>query len=120
MAFTYETVTPIIPYTTMRKCIFNGNPLTYLIKPVDGYVMHDTGYDIPEGDGTTENENITLGYRTSEGSVSINYDFSTTEMLDEAGNTVTAYGERQFFCKPRNEVPENQIFGTGNNETETM
>ena len=119
MGFSYETVTPIIPNTTMRKRIYNGNPLQYLIKPVDGYVMHDNGYDVPEEDEITGEETIILGYRPSEASVGINYDFSTTEMLDETGNTVTAYGTRQFFCKLRTEVPENQIFGSDPN-TETI
>lgn len=120
MAFTYESMESIIPNAVMRKRIYNGDLLTYLIKPTDGYALHDTSYDVPVQDPITmEDTGVLLGYRTTEGSVGANYDFTTTEMLDEAGNTVTAYGERQFFCKPITEVPENQLYNT-DPETETI
>ena len=119
MAYTYEDVTPIVPNTTMRKRLRDGVDYQYLIKPVDGYVLHDTAFDLTDIDPVTEEEIITLGYRTTEGSVGASYDFSTGTMLDEAGNTVTYYGARQYFTKLATDVPENQIFG-GGNDHETM
>ena len=128
MAVTYESVPAIIPNTEMRKKLFDGVHRNYMIKPADGYVMHDVNYDYLEerisidpitGEEVTEYVTM-LGYRPTEGSVSANYDFTPTEMLDEAGNTVTAYGSRQFFCKPIADVPENQIFGVTNPPAEVM
>lgn len=69
--------TPIIENTTMRKRIdSDGNETHYCIKPIDGYVMHDKIMD----DNEYDNEGnivrlIALGYRRSEASVAINYDF---------------------------------------------
>ena len=135
MAYTYESMETIVPNAVMRKAYNNGVFKTYRIKPNVGYVLHDNAYDfltfVPELD---ENGNevydesgmpvgtdvITLGYRPTEGSVGYNYDWTPTEMLDEAGNTVTAYGSRQFFCKPIDEVPENQIFGVVTPQPEIM
>lgn len=113
MATVYEDMTTIIPNTTMRKAYVNGVLRTYWITPCEGYVLHDSNYDIPildEETGEVTGE-VILGYRPSTASCGYNYDFTTTEMLDEAGNTVTAYGSRQFYAKLRSEVPENQIFG---------
>ena len=124
MAWTYEPMESIVPNATMRKGYSNGVHRVYLIKPNDGYVMHDNAYDdyvqrpvLDEfgefmydefGMVVTEEVRI-LGYRPTEASVGYNYDWSTTEMLDEAGNAVTAYGHYEFFCKLINEVPADQI-----------
>lgn len=113
--FTYEDVNPtLIPNTTMQKRLNNGIHIQYLITPNEGYVLHDNTYDYPIFD-EFDNETTVLGYRTTTGTVAAAYDFSTTEMIDEAGNTVLAYGNRQFYTKLANDVPENQIFGGGNN-----
>lgn len=118
--YTYEDVIPtLIPNTTMQKRLNNGVQTTFIITPNDGYVMHDNAYDFPIFD-EFDNETMVLGYRTTTASVAAAYDFSTTEMLDEAGNTVLAYGSRQFFTKPASDVPENQIFGGGDNNHEVM
>lgn len=114
MAFTYETATPIIPNTTMRKRLRDGVFVQYLITPNEGYVLHDTAYDMPQIDQDTGEEYIILGYRTTEGGVAARYDFATGTMLDEAGNTVTYYGDRQLYTKLATEVPEDQIFGDTN------
>ena len=116
MAFIHEPVTPIVPNTTMEK-IYNdsGRFIQYGIGPCNGYAMHDINYDQPIYDEETMEEiGVLLGYRTTDGTVGANYDWTPVEMLDEAGNTVTAYGDRQFFCKPIDEVPADQIFGVTN------
>lgn len=135
MAYTYEPMETIVPNAVMRKAYNNGVFRSYWIKPADGYVLHDSSYDGYEyrpvlddfGDpvydeyGTPVTEEVVvLGYRPTEGSVGYNYDWTSFEMLDEAGNTVTAYGSRQFFCKPIDEVPENQIFGVTQPQPEIM
>ena len=126
MAWTYEPMEYIIPNATMQKGYSNGTHRVFLIKPNTGYILHDNTYDfltfvpeLDENDNEVYDENgmlvgtdiNTLGYRPTEGSVGYNYDWTPVEMLDEAGNTVTAYGSRQFFCKPIDEVPADQIFG---------
>lgn len=113
MAYTYETITPIIPNTVMQKAYLNGTFRSYRIQAEEGYVLHDTNYDSPVydeelGDFTGE---IILGYHPNVVSCAASYDFTPAEMLDEAGNTVTAYGTRQFFTKLASDVPPDQIFG---------
>lgn len=126
MAITYESMESFVPNATMRKRLTDGVLGQYLIKPNTGYVMHDSAYDFfdyspvldeegnqifDEYDNPMFNETVILGYRTTEGSVGYFYDWTPVEMLDEAGNTVLAYGSRQFYCKPIDEVPADQIFG---------
>ena len=102
----------LIPNATVELNSFSR----YEITPNEGYVMHDKNYDIPIFDeNTMEVTDYMLGYRPTTASIHINRDLSAREMLDEAGNTVTAYTEREFFCKLITDVPENQIFGGGNN-----
>ena len=111
MAYTYESMETIVPNAVMRKAYNNGVFKTYRIKPDVGYVLHDSNYDsieeVPvldsEGNQVYDeyempvvNEITVLGYRPTEGSVGYNYDWTSFEMLDEAGNTVTAYGSRQL------------------------
>lgn len=100
-------VTPIIPNTTMQRydSVSSGKPLTYKITPIDGYVLHDKGYD-----ATDEETGITtITYRRTTASVGVAYDFSTTQVTDLNGNTVTAYGSREFYTLPESDVPEDQI-----------
>lgn len=111
-----------IPNTTI---VLNSLGTNYRITPNEGYVLHDSNYDeilteevINEETGYIEivETGRILGYRTTTASVGVNtYDFTPHEMLDEDGNTVTAYGARNFFTKLKTDVPENQIFGVGNN-----
>lgn len=129
MAWTYENMETIVPNATMRKGYMDGVHKTYRIKPNEGYVMHDSAYDTfaytpvldefgnpvyDEFGMPVTTETPVLGYRPTEASVGYNYDWTPVEMLDEAGNTVTAYGRYQFFCKPIDEVPADQIFGVTN------
>lgn len=125
MAYTYETMDTLIPNAVMRKRLLNGALRSYLIKPADGYVMHDQGMDylnmreeIDESTGETVYvEFPVMGYRSSEASVGSNYDFTPVQMQDENGNVVTAYGTRQFFCKPAPDIGEGaEIFGIPNTE----
>ena len=126
MAWTYESMETIVPNATMHKGYLNGVHKTYSIAPNLGYVMHDSSYDtydyVPVLDESGEpvydefgnpvtTEVLKLGYRPIEASVGWNYDWTTIEMLDEAGNTVTAYGMYQFYCKLATDVPADQIFG---------
>lgn len=129
MAWIYEPMETIIPNATMKKGYLDGVLKVYLIKPNPGYVLHDSAYDwyedVPVLDEYGEpvydeygmpmyTEIQRLGYRPTEASVGYNYDWTSVEMLDEAGNTVTAYGMYQFFCKPETDVPSDYIFGVTN------
>ena len=129
MSITYEPMTSIVPNTTMRKRLTNGVLGQYLVKPSPEYVMHDAGYDwldsVPRVDeygniicdefGIPQYLEIPkLGYRPTEAAVGYNYDWTPVQMLDEADNTIIAYGERQFFCKLATDVPADQIFGVTN------
>ncbi len=114
----YETMETLIPNAVMRKRLTDGVVRGYLIRPAEGYLLHDNAYDrFAYDEETYEPIGIeSFGYRSTEGSVGYNYDFTPVEMQDETGATVTAYGSRQFFCKPIAEVGEGaEIFG-GNTE----
>ena len=116
MEWTYPELTPsLIPNTQMWKGInSDGVHKTYRIKALDGYVLHDTNYDTPIPDAVTgePSDEVILGYHPNVVSCSASYDFAPLQMQDEAGNTVTAYGNRQFFTKLATDVPADQIFGT--------
>lgn len=113
MTVTYETVTPIIPNTTMQKKFIDGVFRVYVIAPIENYVLHDNG-----ADGMDEDGNIIYRYSIGDCTAGYNYDFSAREMQvpDANGNliTVTAYGSREFFALPANSVPENEIYGRDN------
>ena len=122
MATRYEDIETLIPNTTMKKFYINEVFRTYNITPIDGYVLHDNTFDINVYDEMTGEPTgeVLLGYRPTMASCGYNYDFTPVEMQDDEGNTVTAYGSRQFFAKLASEVPENQIFGVTEPEHEIM
>lgn len=112
MAWTaVQMETPLIPNTTMCECYNDdGVHKTYEIRANDGYVLHDTNYDSPEVDENYEETGDTiLGYIINVVSCPADYAFTPTQMRDEAGNTVTAYGTRQFFAKKSSDVYDNPI-----------
>lgn len=101
--------------------VLNAAGTHYRVTPNEGYVLHDKNYDITIADEETFLPIETkLGYRPGTASIHINRDLSERTILDENGNEVTAYTEREFFCKLRTEVPENQIFGVDEPEHEIM
>jgi hypothetical protein len=106
--WTYVNIEPIVPNTVLEESYADGVFRGYRIGPNTGYVMHDVNYDTDR-----------LGYRASAGTVGASYAWTPVEMLDEAGNTVTAYGDRQFFTKLATDVPADQIFATVTPPTET-
>ena len=82
----------------------------YTITPNEGYVLHDKVYDYPEiNESCIPTGKTILGYRSTTASVHINNDLSERKILDENGSEVAAFTEREFFCKLKTEVPENQI-----------
>ena len=113
MANTYEDVVPsLIANTTMRKLFINGVHRTYNITPIAGYVLHDNARDWEEMNPENPEETIfTRGYTTGTASCAAAYDFGAVTVIDG----YAAIGTREFFARPETEVPENQIFGGGNN-----
>lgn len=101
MTITYEDVIPtLIPNTTMQKRLYDGVHKQYVIYPVDGYVLHDSGRDWTEEDPETGNEIVVRGYTRGQASCGANYDFATNP--------------REFYAVPESEVPADHIFGGGN------
>lgn len=98
-------VTPIYENTTMNAYYNSSNVLrSYFIAPVEGYVLHDTRYDLPafddEGNETGE---IIKGYLPYPSSVTVmaNYDFVANP--------------REIYAVPVDSVPADQIFNNGGN-----
>ena len=103
--WTYETIDSVIPNAKVEKGFADGVHKVYRITPNDGYKMHDTERDytdiqtvVDENGNETYTEIPVLGYG-SDSTCEAAYNFTPVEMQDEAGNTVTAYGERRFYCK---------------------
>lgn len=121
MAWTYENVVPsLIPNTIMQKGINEaGQHKVFTIRAMEGYVLHDTNYDTfiekPFVDEVTGEETTilvpALGYHTGLVSCPATYAFTPVQVIDDAGNTHTAYGSRQFFTMPVGDAPADQIFG---------
>jgi hypothetical protein len=117
--WTYETIDSPIPNATVEKGYADGVHKIYRISPLSGYVLHDTQYDgvnyenqIDEETGETIVAEIPyLGYHSYRVTCAASYAFTPIQMLDEEGDTVTAYGDRKFYCKPATDVPADQIFG---------
>lgn len=119
MAWAYEVMEQtLIPNTTMTKSLMDGVHQSYQIAPSEGYVLHDKILDVEGFDPDTmmPTGEVTLGYYPIARSIGANYDFDNTTIIDG----YTAYGEREFFARPINEVPADQIFSLGDNEHEVM
>lgn len=108
MATTYETVNPSpIENTIVTKVLINDVHRLYRIQAIEGYVLHDNRRDNYVDPETGEElASPILGYTAGVTSVAANYDF-----LENPNN---------FFTVPRTEVPEDQIFGGGNNNNEEI
>ena len=95
--------TPLIPNTTMVKRFADGVLKAYKITPNEGYVLHDNVGEYEELDGT-----YIYQFASYMCSCGANYDFDNTSTV----LGYTAYGEREFFAMPVDEVPEGaDIYG---------
>lgn len=109
MIITYEDLTPaLVENTTMQKVFVDGVHEKYTIKPIDGYVLHDKRADETVIDPITmmPTDEIRLKYRTAQASCPASYDFAVNPW--------------EFYAVPRESVPEDQIFGGGNNDHEAI
>ena len=109
MATREETFSPsLIENTTMTKLYRDDTFIAYKTTPIDGYVLHDNGFDIYtdfDMDGNPIGEPI-LGYGRGTVSCPANYDFTANP--------------REFYAVPEDSVPADQIFGGGDNNHEVM
>ena len=108
MTYTYEDVIPtLIPNTTMQKRLLDGVHRSYVIAPIDGYVLHTKSADYEETDPETlmPTGRVIFMYASGRASCGANYDFTPLQVTDENGVTFTAYGSRAFFARPVSEVP---------------
>lgn len=100
----------LIPNTTMYEGFYNGVHRNYLIVPNEDYVLHDNASEFEE-DGQ-----IVYQFATGECTCGKNYDFdNTTTVLG-----YTAYGSREFFAIPTDEVPEGSVVYGVTPDTEVM
>jgi hypothetical protein len=97
---------PNIPNTTITDVVVNEKLLGYTIDPNEGYVLHDKNLDFEVFEEGTlmPNGEILLGYLPYPVGCATyaGYNFSDTTTIDG----YTAYGDREFFARPRSEVPE--------------
>lgn len=110
----FVEVTPIIPNTTMQQFV-NANDVAtaYKITPNEGYVMHNKGRDFNIYDDYGNVIDRKQGFTSAPTTCPISYDFTPFEMTCDNGQTVTAYGTKEYFVIPESEIPADQIFGGG-------
>ena len=97
---TYDIMSPSpIPNTVVKKMYKDGVHLYYHIQAIEGYTLHDKVRDGADIDPITMEETKRLGYTTDYTTCGANYDFTPVEIVDENGNTFTAYGEREFAAR---------------------
>lgn len=79
----------------------DGRLMSYVIAPVDGYVIHDKEYDevVVDVETLEPTGEVRLGYTGGSISVGRNYNFEENS--------------REIYAVPRSEVDENYIFGGG-------
>lgn len=120
MALTYEDVIPsLIPNTNMQK-VFNGSTLlVFRISACDGYVLHDNRRDRVETDPSTDEPigDPVPGYSEGTISVAAAYDFDTVVAGYDGTTPVNKIGQFELYAILRSSVPEDQIFGVGDNNT---
>ena len=110
----WRTTTSIIPNTTMEIYTnLNGVDTTYRIKTLTGYVIHDKGRDRVTYDNEGNIISKTLGFAGSGTTCSINYDFTTHELQLANGETVTVYGEKEYFTVLIEDLPEEGVIYGG-------
>ena len=108
MTITYEEIIPSpIENAVVKKGFADGVHRTHTAEPMDGYLLHDKALDYEDFDIETETAIPMLGFTAGMRTVGYNYDF--------------AANAREFYTVPENTIPENQIFGGGdNNDHEVM
>lgn len=105
MVWTFKIETQIqIPNTLIERGLRDGEHKLYRLTPNEGYVLHDAANDEIIIYPDTLEETKHLWYVSGDTTCGANYDFSPVTVTDENGVTFTAYGEREFFAKPKNEV----------------
>lgn len=112
---------PSITNATVTAKVYNGVTKGYDVAPNDGYVLHDNRCDEEVLDPVTLMPTGEILYRYATGSTSVgkNYDFDTVvadTITDIDGNiiAVNKVGAFDFFAVPASAIPENQIYGGGN------
>ena len=106
MPSTIEPVKTLIPNTTMSKRVLNGVDKYYIIKPNEGYVLHDKAADQETREGK-----LVCRYSSGSASCGINYDFTPVAVSDENGGSFIAYGEqRAFYARRKTEVNADHIY----------
>lgn len=118
-----EIVNPTLIENTITEKYINSSGVhkAYYISPVEGYVLHDNRCDNEVLDPVTLMPTGEILYRYATGSTSVgkNYDFDTVvadTITDIDGNTIAVnkVGAFEFFVVPASAIPENQIYGGGN------
>lgn len=115
----WRDTTPIIPNTTMQIYTnLDGVDTAYKITPISGYAMHNKGRDRVTYDDEGNIISKTLGFSRRQTSCGLDYDFSTSILQLENGETVTVYGANEYFTVLETDLPEEGIIYGGNTTPE--
>ncbi len=93
----WKNTTPIIPNTTMEIYTNRqGIDTAYKITPNENYLLHNKARDKIQVDN--EGNRITVqSFTSAPTTCSINYDFTQTEIMLDSGESVTIYGEKEYY-----------------------
>ena len=96
-----ETVTPspISNATVERLFTADGKIEFFSIYPNEGYILHDKVRDTTDESPLAGAVDTVLGYTEHRITCAASYDFSPVTVIDEDGNSHTAYGAREFFAR---------------------
>ena len=96
-----KTVTPSpIPNATVERLYTADGKIEFFsIYPNEGYILHDKVRDTTDESPLVGAANTVLGYTSDRITCAASYDFSPVTVIDEEGNSHTAYGAREFFAR---------------------
>lgn len=110
----WRDTTPVVPNTTMQIYTnTNGNDVAYKITPNDGYIMHNKNRDKVTYDGNGNVILSTPGFTSAPTTCAITYDFTTSIITLENGETVIVYGVNEYFTVLAEDLPEEGIIYGG-------
>lgn len=101
----YKEIEPKIENTIFEERVVDDKVLSYRVRPIDGYKLHEITLDSPLFENGIEVEGkIKLGYTKSYITIGANYNFSQNN--------------RQIYTKPDSE--EDEIVDISNSETNAI
>ncbi len=93
----WKNITSIIPNATIEIYTNSqGVDTAYKITPNENYLLHNKARDKTQFDNNG-NEITVPGFTSAPTTCGINYDFTQAEIMLDSGETVTVYGDKEYY-----------------------